>query len=190
MMQSLTKKEIRLKLKRQRDGLAADEVLDLSNRIFENLKRLNFEKFDKFFVYKNFRNEVLTEEIVNWLFKNKKRVFMSKIIKNNMKTIEISKNTAFIQNKFGIFEPTGDPEDIDNFVAIMPCLAVSEIGNRIGFGGGFYDRFLSNKHALKIVICFDFQVVNDFEAEKFDVPADIIVTEKRIIYTKKDYTIV
>lgn len=190
MMQSLTKKEIRLKLKQQRDGLADNKVLDLSKRIFENLKQLNLENFDKFFVYKNFRNEVQTEEIVNWLFKNKKRIFMPKIIKNDIKIIEINKNTAFIQNKFGIFEPTGDPEDIDNFVAIMPCLAVSETGNRIGFGGGFYDRFLFNKHALKIIVCFDFQVVNDFDAEEFDVPVDIIVTEKRIIYTKKDYTIV
>lgn len=189
-MQSLTKKEIRLKLKKQRDGLAADEVLILSNRIFENLKRLNFDNFDKFFIYKNFKNEVQTDKIIDQLLDNKKRIFIPKIMKNNIKTIEINKNTAFIQNKFGIFEPVGDPENIDNFVAIMPCIAVSKSGNRIGFGGGFYDRFLSNKNALKIVICFDFQVVNDFDAEEFDVPADIIVTEKRIIHTKKDYTIV
>lgn len=190
MMQSLTKKEIRLKLKHQRECLSNREVLTLSKKIFDNLKKLNFEKFDNFFVYKNFRNEAQTEGIVNWLFKNKKRIFMPKIIKNNIKTIEINKNTAFIQNKFEIFEPVGNPENIDNFVAIMPCLAVSKTGIRIGFGGGFYDRFLSNKNALKIVICFDFQVVNDFDAEEFDVPVDIIITEKRIIYTKKDYTIV
>lgn len=189
-MQNLAKKEIRLKLKQQRENLSKSEMFDLSKRIFENLKQLNFESCDKFFVYKNFRNEVQTDSIVDWLFENKKRIFMPKIIKNNIKTIEINKNTAFIQNKFGIFEPFGEAEDIDNFVAIMPCLAVGETGNRIGFGGGFYDKFLSNKHALKIVICFDFQVINGFEAEDFDVPADVIVTEKRIIYTKKDYTIV
>lgn len=111
---------------------------------------------------------------------NNKLVFLPKVEGENMVAIKISKTTNFKTNKFGINEPVGETENIDDFVAIVPCLAVDKKGNRLGYGGGFYDKFLKAKISIKIAICYDFQVVENIESMSFDVSMDLIVTDKQI----------
>jgi len=83
---------------------------------------------------------------------------------------------------FGVFEPREmkvfSPEEID--VVLVPALAVDSSGNRIGYGKGFYDRFLSKCNALKIVPLFENQVIDGIPYQVHDVPFDIFVTEQRI----------
>lgn len=180
-MQNLQKQKIRQEMKAKRNELKATEIEALSKAVAENFFKLNIFQNETFFVYKSFSSEVATDLLILKLFELKKRIFMPKITEKQMQTIEINQNSEFVQNKFGILEPVGEFSLIDNFVAVMPCLAVSTDGNRIGFGGGYYDKFLANKNALKIVLCFDFQISNDFSPAEFDIPVDIIVTDKQII---------
>jgi 5-formyltetrahydrofolate cyclo-ligase len=87
---------------------------------------------------------------------------------------------------FGILEP--DLEKIDPVIAdkidivIVPGAAFSENGCRIGYGGGFYDRFLQNRSITSYALAFDFQLVDEvpFDPE-FDMKVDYIVTERRVI---------
>ena len=95
----------------------------------------------------------------------------------------------------GIYEP--DPffygqavsdEEGKNAIMFMPGLAFDTYGNRIGYGGGYYDRYLADHDInVKIAVCFDFQVVDQIEdiiddgTSKYDIRADYIITEKRII---------
>ena len=69
---------------------------------------------------------------------------------------------------------------------IMPGVAFDENKNRIGFGGGYYDRFLlkfdKNKIPLTIAVCYDFQVIDYIPAENHDQKPDFIITEKRTLY--------
>ena len=94
------------------------------------------------------------------------------------------KDHHFILNKYGIFEP--DPsssvklnkDEID--VIIVPCVGFDEKKNRLGYGGGYYDRYLENNKALKIGVAFEVQKVSDLPVKENDIPLDIIVTEKTI----------
>ena len=88
-------------------------------------------------------------------------------------------------SSLGIKEPvpalceTVSPENID--IIIMPGVAFDVNGNRIGFGKGCYDRFLSDKKPVLIAAAFDFQIFENIPAEPFDIPCDYIVTEIRTI---------
>ena len=143
-MPNLQKQKIRAIMKQKRNALEKHDIEKFSKQICEKLFTLKIFDFDNFFIYKSFGSEVETDQIISKLFKLKKRIFTPKILKNDMKSVEILQNTVFFKNKIGILEPDGEFLEINNFVAIMPCLAVSKTGNRIGFGGGFYDRFLQN----------------------------------------------
>lgn len=171
-------------MKSLRADLMPSDVEDLSKQIFDNLFSIDVFNSEKYFVYLSFENEVKTDDIILELEKRKKQVFVPKIYGKMMKSVEINAKTTFLTNSFSIKESIGEPSDINNFVAIMPCLAVDKNGNRIGFGGGYYDKFLANKKALKIVLCYDFQVIDKIDSEPFDVPVDYIVTDKRIIKTR------
>ena len=71
-------------------------------------------------------------------------------------------------------------------MAIVPMLAVDEQGGRLGYGGGYYDRFFEeNREILKIGYAFDFQILDTVPTEETDIPLDIIVTDKQIIFCEK-----
>ncbi|MGN1208559.1 MAG: 5-formyltetrahydrofolate cyclo-ligase [Christensenellales bacterium] len=178
------KQYLRKSMLKQRNSLNLQQVESLSHKIFLNTKNtLEKIEFEKVFVYKSFKNEVDTQELIDWLLFNKKQVFLPRVEQNCMVAVKFDANSKLLKNKFGICEPTEKAEQIDDFVAIMPCLAVDKNGNRVGFGGGFYDKFLEGKNALKIVICYDNQVVENINPSKFDVPVNFIVTDKQILTT-------
>ncbi len=69
-------------------------------------------------------------------------------------------------------------------IVLVPGLAFDMRGYRIGYGGGFYDRFLPKLHALKVGITWDECLFNHIDNSKFDKPVDIVITERRIILSK------
>lgn len=76
-----------------------------------------------------------------------------------------------------------NPEEID--LAIVPGVAFNRDGYRVGYGGGYYDRFLSQyTDIIKLGIAFDLQIVDKLPIEDFDIPVDIIFTEREIIPCK------
>ncbi len=82
---------------------------------------------------------------------------------------------------YGIYEPKECiPVAINEIdAALIPGIAFSKNGGRLGFGKGYYDRFLSDFRGLKIGICYDFQVTDTLPTEIHDVKMDLIITEKR-----------
>lgn len=95
-------------------------------------------------------------------------------------------NNNFIKNSFGILEPDKsksiliDKKDID--VIIVPLLGFDNNKNRLGHGGGYYDRYLSDYKGLKIGVGFSIQKLQIIETTKNDIPMDIIISENEIIY--------
>ena len=80
--------------------------------------------------------------------------------------------------KYGILEPKQYcklvyPEEID--VAIIPCLSCNAEGYRIGYGGGFYDRYLRNQQFLKIAICYEELILDEIPTDSYDEKVDIII---------------
>ena len=90
--------------------------------------------------------------------------------------------------QFGIEQPTEEsiiPSEItDAGIILVPCVAVDKSGNRIGMGGGFYDRILKNLSIIKIALTFDFQYIDSLPTEKHDIKVNFVVTEKGITQIK------
>ena len=90
-------------------------------------------------------------------------------------------------SSLGIREPVGAAYEGKMDIAITPMFAVDESGNRLGYGGGYYDRFLrSHKETLAIAYGYDFQIVKSVPTEPFDERVGAIVTDKRIIKITKE----
>jgi len=84
---------------------------------------------------------------------------------------------------YGILEPKtvrkADENNID--VILVPGLAFDRNGGRMGFGKGYYDRLLESSKAVKIGLCYDFQILEKIPTESHDVPMNFVITEKEIL---------
>ncbi len=176
-----SKKKIRGYMKELRNGLDVLSINSLSEKAFQNLLKIDLGEIDKIFIYNSFGSELDTSKIIEYFLRENKNVYIPRVEGDVMKSVKVENSSCFKRSLFGIFEPEGDAEEIDNFIAIMPCLAVDMQGNRIGYGGGYYDKFLANKSAKKIVLCYDFQILDEINSCGHDVRADFIVTDKRVI---------
>jgi len=91
------------------------------------------------------------------------------------------------KGKFGIPEPEGSPVEIEKIdVVIVPAVAFDKKGHRLGYGKGYYDRFLKKFKGTKIGVAYDFQVVEKLPKEEHDVPVDLVITPSRIIKVKEE----
>lgn len=85
---------------------------------------------------------------------------------------------ALHATRFGPLEPAGEPfATVEPEVILVPALAVDDRGNRIGYGGGFYDRFLAHLSALRVGVVFSAQILPSVPADPHDIPLDAIVSE-------------
>ena len=84
---------------------------------------------------------------------------------------------TFVLNKFGIKETDNEEISVNDIeLFICPCLAYNKSGNRLGYGGGYYDKALSSSGAKKIGIAFELQKLS-FDSEPHDIPMDYICNE-------------
>lgn len=131
--------------------------------------------------------EVQTSGAVEESMARGKRAALPKIKDNELRVFEIVSYNDTRKGAFNIFEPDeeksveADPECLD--LIIVPGVAFDEKGARIGFGKGYYDRFLKNisRKPPFVGLAFEFQIVEDAASTEDDVPMDLIITEKRII---------
>lgn len=189
----MQKTEIRKKILAKRNRLSKKHAEDLSKKIFQKLKRLKeFKKAGNVFFYLSKDNEIATRPAIIYSLKNKKRVSIPKM---NTQTHtfhpvlikDLDKDLC--KGPFGLEEPITiknrrvTEKEID--LTIVPGIAFDKAGTRLGFGKGYYDKFLEKRHKYKkIALAYDFQIVPELPKDTHDVPVDIIVTEERIIRLK------
>jgi 5-formyltetrahydrofolate cyclo-ligase len=114
-----------------------------------------------------------------------KIVIVPKVADNEIKPALITDFESLIPcGKFDILEPFDalifDVKTIN--MVIVAGLAFDKKGNRIGYGYGYYDKFLKSvPKSLKIGLCYDSQIVEEIDSDEFDIPVDMIITEKGVI---------
>ena len=188
----MIKKDLRKKIKLIRENLSFEEKESLSDVIIKKfLEDETLKKSKTVMSYMSFKNEVETKELHSLLISLGKTVILPKVVGDNIIPIKISK--LFSQGNFGILEPIGNEflEKID--LIIVPGIVFNRSGDRIGFGKGFYDRFLSQKRyetSFKVSFAYDFQVVDSFQGEKFDIKIDRLITDKEILNFHKNKSII
>ena len=184
---SNTKNSLRKSVLSFRISLDKNDVLSMSADIFRQF--LSIEKIQtssKFMLYVDFRNEVATREIISDLLDLGKEVYLPVTLKEEKKLIpkRIFSLDNLVSGAYGILEPRIDAPTIDNSlldVVIVPGSVFDKNGYRTGYGGGYYDRFLESTDALKVGVCFDFQLVDDVFPENHDKRMNFIITEKEVL---------
>lgn len=185
------KKEMRKKMIKVREGLSEQEVINNSEAVFRTLRNLKaYQDASCVMLYISFRNEIMTRAIINDLLNNGKRVFIPVTV-HDTKAIIVSELLDYDQDlqvgNFGVLEakpetlrPT-EPSLLD--LVLVPGVAFDERGYRIGFGAGYYDRFLPalREGAITIALAHEIQMVDKVENDQYDVPVDYVLTDKRFI---------
>ena len=169
------KEELRhkLKIKRKYFQGVRRQVAD-ENILFNFLSA--YGNFQSFFIYKSFGDEATTSLIINALTEAGKEVFLPRVEDENIVPVPFGQT---VKGAFGIEEPVGQAYVGDIEVTVVPLLAVNEDGYRIGYGKGFYDRYLKNRKTRKVGLGYSFQIEN-FIRDDWDEPLDEFLTEKGI----------
>lgn len=186
------KASIRKNLLDQRRALSVSEVETKSAQILSRLINANvLDGPQVIMCYMDFRNEVQTEALIEYLWSLEKTVVLPKVnpVSNHLDLFSIEGFKDMIQSKMGILEPADHlpmihPTDIDLILA--PGVGFDLKGYRMGYGGGFYDRLLPQVRAdCQIIgLAFDVQVIEELPIEPYDQPMNAIMTETRYILSK------
>ncbi len=179
----LSKKQIRQNCLKLRENLSNFELEKYSKDISEKLlKTTEYKKAKNIFIYLSFGKEVDTKYIIDIAKKDKKQIFVPVLKQKKGQMTFKPLVETFYRNKFGIKEPKTDIEkqSDDSTLIIVPALAYTKDGYRIGYGGGYYDYFLDNNiYMASIGLCINKFIIN-FEPENFDKKVDTVITEQNI----------
>lgn len=136
-----------------------------------------------FFIYLSFFLEAPTDRLIERLLADGHAVYCPRL--ENGKMVAVPYGEDFTLSELGIREPTGDPYFGELDFVVVPLLAVDRQGNRLGYGGGYYDKFLKNTKAKRIGYCYQFQVLRHVPVDPWDEPLHQIVTDEEIINVEK-----
>lgn len=177
------KRDVRDFFTKKRNELSKKEIRTKSNLIEKNL--FNFPHFKKatnvmFFV--SFKKEPFTHDMIDHALKNKV-VLAPKIFGEALIPCKLTSSRAVSNQQFNVPEPTEEDffpvKKID--LVIVPGLAFTKEGDRIGYGKGYFDRFLEKTSAYKIGLCFDEFITKELPIERHDIKMNTVITDKRVI---------
>lgn len=181
---TITKKELRGRIREKRRSMTAGEIAVKSRVIMEKLFSMpQYQKASRIYAYVSHNQEVSTLEFMEQVLREGKVLLVPKVHGDIMKYYEITSLSQLSPGAYGIYEPdTRMPDTVSRGFMLLPGLAFDKEGYRLGYGGGFYDKYLSaNQGHFKVGLAYDFQVVERLPRELHDIAADAIVTEGRII---------
>ncbi len=190
------KQSIRSKYLAARNALTRDERLDKSKLIWEQLqKEKEYREAEVLLVYMDYRSEVVTTSFVEELLEDKKkRIFAPTVEGMYISFYEVTSVTELVSGYQGIREPVSgikrkfDEEIMKKYkcLLLVPGSVFDTGMGRMGYGKGFYDRFLE-KHdsVIKAGLAFDCQIAKKVPEEAHDIKMDMIITESRVIKNKE-----
>ena len=181
------KRELRAQYLSKRQNISKDEVKLKSRLIYTNLTSLNeFNIAKTILTYVSSKdNEVDTIALIEENLKIGKTILVP-VACNNRILIwsHVLAVSELAPARFNILEPLPefrrDTVPPDDSVAIVPGIAFTKTGYRIGYGGGYYDTFLTAHKGPKIGFAFEEQILPDFPLDRYDTPVDFVVTESSI----------
>jgi 5-formyltetrahydrofolate cyclo-ligase len=182
----LDKEQLRKQMKRKRKSLSSEEKKLKDQSIYKQvISDKDYIAADSVFLFLSFGSEINTNIIIQNALDHNKRVFLPKVVGENIELFEVENFENLKRSKYGILEPNAHCKRIDNcgidFI-LMPGLAFDQSGGRVGYGGGFYDRYISSlpkdEEIAKVAIAYDFQIVDHVPMSKYDIPVDRIIVDE------------
>ncbi|MBQ9942230.1 MAG: 5-formyltetrahydrofolate cyclo-ligase [Christensenellaceae bacterium] len=178
-MRTEQKAQLRREFLQKRKSMTKEQVDAGSFAVFSAIKaHPSLQKAKSVFCYLSYGNEVDTHSIIAWLWQQGKEVYVPKTYGGGiMQAVRITQETPLVADKKGILQPMTDgpaAEAVD--VALVPGVAFDAFGGRLGYGGGYYDRWLDAHPALRIGLAFEDQMAEKLPAEPHDLPMEEVVT--------------
>lgn len=175
---------VRKEVRRQKRELTSAEIDAKSQVIIGRLCQCeHYINADRIYAYVNYNQEINMSFLFDNAWACGKKIYVPRVNGQEMIFCRINSMDDLEKGAYGIMEPkmTCESDDCFSGVMIMPGLAFDRMHHRIGYGGGFYDRYL-NEHPdfMKIALCYDFQVFEEIETEEFDIPVDLVISESLI----------
>ncbi len=183
---------LRGRFSRQRKAMDPREAEKKSSVIQKKFLSLELVRKHAFFlIYISLGNEVSTLKILDDLLEKGKKVYAPRCDskrKGKMDFFRVRSPEELVPGPFGMPEPLPTMKDIfqgrSPAIAAVPGVAFDEHGYRLGYGGGYYDRYfgsLSGPVPISVGLAYEFQIVHTLPADPWDLPMQHIITEKRII---------
>jgi len=171
----------------RRDTTSYDFIKLASQKIHNRLKQVEiFSNAKKIGCYYPIGSEVLTQNIMQELLGDGKEISLPKVVGENLIFRKIGGLKDLEKGEFGIMEPKENcPEVKEMDVILIPTVAITKNGSRLGYGHGYYDRFLLVSNAKTISLTFSKQIVKAIPFSEKDVKIDWVITEEKSIETSK-----
>ncbi len=187
-----TKKDLRKEAAAVRDGISPLTRKAKSDRIAAILRDSElYHNADALIVYVTYRSEVDTVPIIEYALADEKSVFCPKVSGERISFFKLTDLIDLKNGYNGILEPLGatelfTKEKYKNPLVLVPGLLFAPDGSRLGYGGGFYDRFLfENSSLLKVGLCYSEQIREAVIMDPHDMRMDHLLTEESLIDCKQ-----
>ena len=185
-MGMLGKKEIRAEVKKRRREADEETLLEKSLQILERFRQLSaYKDASLLLAYVDAKREVETRLLMRCAWDDGKKVAVPRVDGDGIMHFYYLRSLKDLEpGAFGIMEPRADCRicEPEEGLLLMPGVAFDEQGHRVGYGGGYYDRYLEkHPHLIHIALAFEFQIFPEVPSEKHDICPDLIVTENRIL---------
>lgn len=179
------KASLRRILLQKRDGISDDYMTIASKQIQRNLKKI--EAYNKALTiagYYSIGSEVKTGRIIQEILTDGKTFALPRVEGDGLVFCNVKSFDDLEKGEFGIMEPKKDCPAIERFdVILVPTVAATDSGQRLGYGRGYYDRFLSKIDSITIALTYSKLLVKNIPRSEDDVMIQWIVTEDRVIKT-------
>ncbi len=175
----MDKKALRAEIRAQKRAMTAQEIEEKSAALAEAFyKTAEYKNAKTIYGYLPYNQEVRTTQMLAHALADGKQVAVPKVYGDEMKFILLSDLSQVAKGYAGIPEPIADgPVAADpTALVLMPGLAFDPEGHRLGYGGGFYDKFLAAEpdHPT-LALCYDFQMLPHLDTESYDIPVDRVL---------------
>ena len=174
----MNKTELRSMIRAKKRAMPPDEIDAKSQRLGELFRASEvYQKAQSIYGYLPYNQEVRTTPMLRQAQLDGKRVAVPKCYGDEMRFIWLDDLSRVEKGYANIPEPIDDGPIADDPTALvlMPGLAFDPQGHRIGYGGGFYDKFLAKEMHPTLALCYDFQMLDHLETEEFDIPVDTVL---------------
>ncbi len=186
------KSEIRNEYKQKRKTIPQEQKLTMDSEICKRFLTLSSYRFaDTVLLYSPLKYEIDTRIIAEDALAKGKKVAFPRCVENNEMVYHYIENLDQLESgMYGIQEPNKDlplyESGSGHTICVLPAICYDKRGYRLGYGKGYYDRFLSKFKGVKAGLVYSDFIIDEIPNGKFDLPSDIVVTEKRVISFAKN----
>jgi len=169
----------------RRDATSFDMMKIVSQQIHKKLRKSKiFRDAKKIGAYYPIGSEVLTQDIMQEILSSGRELFLPKVVEDEIEFRKITDFSCLEKGNFDIMEPKDEcPADNNLDLLLVPTVGISQDGVRLGYGHGFYDKFLSKNKVETVSLIFEKQVIKKIPRSENDIIMNWILTEDRFSNT-------